>query len=125
MASKINISPLVTSTDIRSKEVVLSLLIYCLLLLPMLVWVLCVWFLFCNALLISGVLSSFAVISLVGETWLLYFKCFLGVVAVSVLYLFLAMPRVGLWSVIVAFRGQTHSHYECCQCLQKMCTLIR
>ena len=40
---------------------------------------------------------------------LLYFNC---VVAVSIPYLFLMVPWVGLWSVIVEFPGHTHLKNE-------------
>ena len=62
--------------------------------------------LFCFALLC--VLSSFVIISL-GKRKLiaLLLLCSVGHVTVIVLDLFLTVPWVGLWYVIVAFLGQT------------------
>ena len=72
-----HLSPLLALTAVRSKAVVLLLMIYCLLLLPLFVGALCL----VRVLLLStSSHSSFAII-LMGkrESWLLYFNCLPGV----------------------------------------------
>ena len=91
---------------VRSKAVVLLLLIYCLTDFPFFVGVL--FFFFCYALLC--VHSSFAIIlkrkrKLVALL-LLSFRC---IVSVNVLWLFLTVAWVGLLCVIVVFPYLTHS----------------
>ena len=91
---------------VRSKAVVLLLLIYCLVYFTLFVGVLCLS-LFCYALLC--VHSSFAIIlkkkrKLVALL-LLSYRC---LVTVNVLWLFLTVPRVGLQCVIVVFPDHTH-----------------
>ena len=88
---------------VRSKVVVLLLLIYCLMYFPLYVGVLCLY-LFCYALLC--VYSSFAIIlkrkrKLVALL-LLSYRC------IVVLWLFLAAPWVGMQFVIVLFPDHTH-----------------
>ena len=84
-----------------SNITVLLLLIYCLMYFPLFVEVLCLY-LFCYALLC--VYPSFAIIlkrkrKLVALL-LLSYRC---IVTISVLWLFLTVPLVGLQCVIVAF----------------------
>ena len=68
----------------------------------------CVGSLFCDKVL--GDLSSFAIILLRKLSWLLFFyDC--CCVTVCVLCLFLAMPWVGLRSVIITFSGHAHLHF--------------
>ena len=91
---------------VRSKVVVLLLLIYCLRYFPLFVGVLCLS-LFCYALLC--VHSSFANIlkrkrNLVALL-LLSYRC---LVTVNVLWRFLTVPWVGLQCVIVVFPDHTH-----------------
>ena len=99
--------PLVAKAAVRSKAVVLLLLLnYCFINLPLFVWVLCSS-LFWYALLY--VLSKFAIIltrkkELVALV-LLSFGC---LVAVNVLFLFLMVPWVGLQFVIVVFLEYSH-----------------
>ena len=73
----------------------------------MFVGVLCLY-LFCYALLC--VHSSFAIIlkrkGKLVALLLLSYRC---IVTISVLWLFLAVPWVGLWCVIVVFPDHTHS----------------
>ena len=65
-----------------------------------------------NAIL-NSVLSSFAIILLRKTELVALLKlCPCCRVTVSVLCLFLAVPWVGLWSVIVAFPGHTHLLFE-------------
>ena len=103
-----HLSPPVTQAAVRSKVVVLSLLIYCLRYLPLFVGVLCLYmYLFCYALLC--VHSSFAIIlkrkrKLVALL-LLSYRC---IVTINVLWLFLTVPWVGLQYVIVVFPDHTH-----------------
>ena len=97
---------------VRSKSVVLLLLIRCLVCFPLVIRVLCLS-LFCCALLC--VLSSFAIIlkrkrELVS---LLLLSCG-RLVAVDVLRLFLTVPLVGLRCVIVVFPDHTHLHFAKC-----------
>ena len=98
-----------TSAAVRSKAVVLLLLIRCLVCFPLVVGVLCLS-LFCCALLY--VLSSFAIIlkskrELVALL-LLSYGC---LVAVGVLWLFLAVPWVGLRCVILVFPEHTYLRF--------------
>ena len=65
-------------------------------------WAFCVGSLFCYVVL--SVLSSFAIILIGRESWLLYFV-FLNV---SVLWLSLTMLWVGLRCVVVVFPDHTH-----------------
>ena len=67
----------------------------------------CDWFLFRNAVL--RVFSSFVIISMAEEERNGCFTlCFCCCVAVIVPFLYLAVPWIGLWSVVVAFPGHTH-----------------
>ena len=92
-------SPPVALAAGRSKAVVMLLLIYCLMCFPLLVGVLCLS-LFCYAMLC--VHSSFAIIlkRKRGLVALLLLSCGC-IAAVGVLWLFLALPWVGLQYVIV------------------------
>ena len=95
-----------TKAAVRSKAVVLLLLIYCLMYFALFARVLCLS-LFCYALLCGH--SSFAIIlkrnrKLVALL-LLSYSC---IVAVNVLRLFLTVPWVGLQCVIVVFPDHTH-----------------
>ena len=94
-----------------SKEVGLLLLIYCLMYFPWFVGVLCLS-LFCYALLC--VHSSFAIIlkrkrKLVA---LVLLSC-RYIVTVGVLWLFLAVPWVGMQCVIVVFTDHTRFLFVC------------
>ena len=94
---------------VRFKAVVLLLLIYCLMYLPLLLGFLCLS-LFCYALLC--VHSSFAIIlkrkrKLV-DLLLLSYRC---IVSITVLWLFLTVPWVGLQCVIVVFPDHTHLRF--------------
>ena len=99
-------SPRVAMVGVRSKAVVLLLLIYCLMYFLLFVGVLCLYFL-CNALLC--VHSSFAIIlkrkrKLVALLLLSY----ICTVTIIVLWPFLTLPWVGLQCVIVLFPDHTH-----------------
>ena len=103
-----------------SKAVVLLLLICCLVYFPFVVRVLCLS-LFCCALLF--VLSSFAIIlkrkrELVALL-LLSYGC---LVTVNILWLFLMVPWVGLYCVIVVFPDHTPFLYACYICFQIVCS---
>ena len=91
---------------VRSKAVVLLLLIYCLIYFPFFVGVLCLS-LFCYALLYFH--SSFAIIlkrkrKLVALLLLSY----RFIVTINVLWLFLTVPWAGLQCVIVVFPDHAH-----------------
>ena len=93
------LSPPVAQGVVRSKAVVLLLLIYCLMYFPLFVGVMCLS-LFCNALLC--VHSSFVIIlkrkrKLV-VLLLLPYRC---IVTINILWLFLTVPWVSLQCVIV------------------------
>ena len=95
------LSPPVAYAAVRSKAVVLLLLIYCLMYFPLFWGVLCLS-LFCYSLLC--VHSSFAIIlkrkrKLVALL-LLSYRC---IVSINVMWLFLAVPWVGLQCGIVVF----------------------
>ena len=83
------------------------LLNHCLLLLPLLVGALCLC-LFCYAVLCA--VSSFAIILMKKRELVALLVTSLCLVNVSVLWLFLTVPWVGLQCVIVAFPGHTHLH---------------
>ena len=91
---------------VRSKAVVLLLLIYCLMYFPLFVGVLCLY-LFCYALLC--VLSHFAIIlkrkRKVVALLLLSYRC---IVTINILRFFLVVPLVGLQCMSVVFPGHTH-----------------
>ena len=101
MASKIDLCPQVASVAVHSKAVVL-LLIYCC---SQYLWVF--YLVFCNAEL--TVLSSFAIISLRMRELV---ALFVFLLSFDYKCLFLAVPWVGLWSMIVAFPGHTHLLFE-------------
>ena len=95
------LSPSVAQGVVRSKAVVLLLLIYCLMYFPLFVGVMCLS-LFCYALLC--VHSSFVIIlkrkrKLV-VLLLLPYRC---IVTINILWLFLTVPWVSLQCVIVVF----------------------
>ena len=100
------LSPLVAEVAVRSKEVVLLLLSYCLMYFSLFVGVLCLSLL-CYALLC--VHSCFAIILKrkrgLLALLLLSYKC---IVTINVLWLFLTVPWVGLQCVIVVFPYHTH-----------------
>ena len=105
-ARKMHLSLLVALAVVRSKVVVLLLMIYCLMCFPLFVGVLCLSFI-CYALL--RVHSSFAIImkrkrKLVALL-LLSYRC---IVTVNVPWPFLTLPWVGMQSVIVVFPGHNH-----------------
>ena len=106
-----HLSPLVTKTAVRSKVVVLLLLIYSLMYLPLFVRVLCLS-LFCYALLC--VHSSFVIILKMKKKLfallLLFYRC---IDTVNVMWLFLTVPWVGLKCVIVVFSDHTHLLFAC------------
>ena len=86
---------------VRSKAVVLLLLIYCLMYVPLFVGALCLS-LFCYALL--SVHFSFAIIlKRKGELVALLLLSYRCLVTVYILWLFLTVPCVGLKCVIVVF----------------------
>ena len=105
-----HLSPPVALAAVRSKAMVLLLLIYCLMYFPLFVGALCLY-LFCYALLC--VHSSLAIIlkrkrKLVALL-LLSYRC---IVTINVLWLFLTEPWVGLQCVIVVFPDHTHLLFE-------------
>ena len=98
--------PPVAKADVRSKKVVLLLLIYCLMHFPMFVGVLCLS-LFCYALLC--VHSSFAfILKRKKKLVALLLLSYICIVTINVLWLLLAVPWVGLQYVIVVFPDHTH-----------------
>ena len=46
------------------------------------------------------------------ESWLFYFNCVLAFMSIIVPCLFLLVPWVGLWCVIVAFPSHTHLLFQ-------------
>ena len=66
------------------------------------------WSLFCYAFC---VISSFAIILKMRDSWLLGFNCLPGI-SCCVLWLFLAVSRIGLQCVVVVFHDHTHLLYE-------------
>ena len=105
-----HLSPPVAKVAVRSKAVVLLLLIYSLMYFPLFVWVLCLS-LFCYALLC--VHSSFSIIlkrkKKLVALLLLSNRC---IITISVLWLFLKVPWVGLQYVIVVFPDHTHLLFD-------------
>ena len=102
--------PPVAWAAVRSKLVVLLLLIWCLMYFPLFVGVLCLP-LFCNALLC--VHSSLAILlkrKRKLNAWLL--SCYSCIVTIKVQWLFLTVPRVGLQCVIVVFPDHTHLLFD-------------
>ena len=103
------------------KAVVLLLLIYCLMYFPLLVGVLCLS-LICYALLF--VHSSFAIIlerKRKRVAWLLLsYRC---LATVNVLWLFFAVPWVGLQCAIVVFPYHTHLLFERIHDVVTLCIL--
>ena len=101
-----HLSPPMALAAVRSKAMVLLLLIYRLIYFPLFVGVLC-FYLFCYALLC--VHSSFAIIlkrkrKLVALL-LLSYRC---IITVNAMWLFLTMSWVGLQCAIVVFPNHTH-----------------
>ena len=101
-----HLRPPLVQADVRSKAVVLLLLIYCLMHFQLFVGVLCLS-LFCYALLC--VHSSFVII-LKRERKLvaLLLLSYICIVTVNVLWLSLTVPWVGLQCVIMVFSHHTH-----------------
>ena len=85
-------------TDVRSKVVVLLLLIRCLLLLPL--WE--------SVIVVCFVVRYFVSIILMGMRELITVLCLSSWCLVMVVWLFLAVPRVGLQLVIVVFPDHTY-----------------
>ena len=103
---KIHLRPSLVQAAVRSKAVVLLLLIYCLMHLQLFVGVLCLS-LFCYALLC--VHSSFEII-LKKESKLvaLLLLSYIYIVTVNALWLSLTVPWVGLQCAIVILSHHTH-----------------
>ena len=106
-----HLSPLVALAAVRSKAVVLLLLIYCLMYFSLFVGILCLS-VFCYASLC--VHFSFAIIlkrkrKLVALL-LLSYRCS---VTINVMWLFLAVPLVvcSMWLYLVVFPDHTHLHF--------------
>ena len=86
---------IVGTSPVRSKVVVLLLLIHCLLLLPLFVWV-------CDFYAFLSVLSFLQSSGRERKSWLLYFM-FFAVSGFGALCFFLTVSWVGLQCVIVLF----------------------
>ena len=113
-ASKMHLGPLVIWAAVRSKVVVLLLLICCLICFPLLVGSVFVFVLLCVALCHFWFHNHLGGELMAGCLLLLSYRCF---DTISVMWLFLAVPWVGLQYVIMVFPDRTHFLFYDMACL--------